>query len=270
MEISSVSNLYQNQQTNSQTETYNYNQTSNNSNSFNNELTNEESGKIKLIKKDIVYFIDKNNGFSSVSKENEELFRSILSDDKVSNEEWKNISYEQAKELNNLITISMIGSGGVIAINSNIFDMANISYDENFNKALYETLKNIDDDDKERFLFTSDVEAKLGYNYKNPFDITLNTNRIEKEIEERITREKEKYKDFENKDQILADIIQDLKNWKITDYGSFIKDLRNEYKELSQNPIVSSESKLRYKVVLQNLLDLETNYNKAKNEPKYA
>ncbi|WP_151942433.1 hypothetical protein [Aliarcobacter butzleri] len=269
MEISSVSNLYQTQETNSQTQTYNYNQTSNNSNSFNNELTNEESGKIKLIKKDIVDFIDKNNGFSSISKENEELFRSILSDNKVSNEEWKNISYEQAKELNNLITTSMIGSGGVIALNSNIFDMADISYDENFNKALYETLKNIDDD-KERFLFASDVEAKLGYNYKNPFDITLNTNKIEKEIEERITREKEKYKNFENKDQILADIIQDLKNWKITDYGSFIKDLGNEYKELSQNPIVSSESKLRYKVVFQNLLYLETNYNKAKNEPKYA
>ncbi|MCT7565198.1 hypothetical protein N5T96_02475 [Aliarcobacter butzleri] len=259
---------------NTQTQTYNYNQTSNksdkanNTNSFNSELTNEESGKIKLIKKDIVDFIDKNNGFSSVSKENEELFRSILSDDKVSNEEWKNISYEQAKELNNLITTSMIGSGGVIAINSNIFDMANISYDKNFNKALYETLKNIDDD-KERFLFASDVEAKLGYNYKNPFDITLNTNRIEKEIEERITREKEKYKDSSNS-EMLANIIQDLKNWKITDYGSFIKDLGNEYKDLSQNPIVSSESKLRYKVVFQNLLDLETNYNKTKNEPKYA
>ena len=260
---------------NTQTQTYNYNQTSNksdkanNTNSFNSELTNEESGKIKLIKKDIVDFIDKNNGFSSVSKENEELFRTILSDDKVSNEEWKNISYEQAKELNNLITTSMIGSGGVIAINSNIFDMANISYDENFNKALYETLKNIDDD-KERFLFASDVEAKLGYNYKNPFDITLNTNRIEKEIEERITREKEKYKDFENKDQILADIIQDLKNWKITDYGSFIKNLTDEYKSLSEHPLLSSESKLKYKKYSQYTANMEINYNKAKNEPKYA
>ncbi|MDK2041140.1 hypothetical protein [Aliarcobacter butzleri] len=260
---------------NTQTQTYNYNQTSNksdkanNTNSFNSELTNEESGKIKLIKKDIVDFIDKNNGFSSVSKENEELFRTILSDDKVSNKEWKNISYEQAKELNNLITTSMIGSGGVIAINSNIFDMANISYDENFNKALYETLKNIDDD-KERFLFASDAEAKLGYNYKNPFDITLNTNRIEKEIEERITREKEKYKDFENKNQILADIIQDLKNWEISDYGSFIKNLTNEYKSLSEHPLLSSESKLKYKKYSEYTANMETNYNKAKTEPKYA
>ncbi|MDN5114529.1 hypothetical protein [Aliarcobacter butzleri] len=260
---------------NTQTQTYNYNQTSNksdkanNTNSFNSELTNEESGKIKLIKKDIVDFIDKNNGFSSVSKENEELFRTILSDDKVSNEEWKNISYEQAKELNNLITTSMIGSGGVIAINSNIFDMANISYDENFNKALYETLKNIDDD-KERFLFASDAEAKLGYNYKNPFDITLNTNRIEKEIEERITREKEKYKDFENKNQILADIIQDLKNWEISDYGSFIKNLTDEYKSLSEHPLLSSESKLKYKKYSQYTANMEINYNKAKTEPKYA
>ncbi|KLE06888.1 hypothetical protein [Aliarcobacter butzleri] len=262
---------------NTQTQTYSYNQSLNttnkpdnadNSNSFNNELTNEESGKIKLIKKDIVDFIDKNNGFSSISKENEELFRSILSDDKVSNEEWKNISYEQAKELNNLITTSMIGSGGVIAINSNIFDMANISYDENFNKALYETLKNIDDD-KERFLFASDVEAKLGYNYKNPFDITLNTNKIEKEIEERITRENEKYKDFENKNQILADIIQDIKNWKITDYGSFTKNLTNEYKSLSEHPLLSSESKLKYKKYSEYTTNMEINYNKAKNQTRY-
>ncbi|MCT7633727.1 hypothetical protein ACOL3B_10310 [Aliarcobacter butzleri] len=259
---------------NTQTQTYNYNQTSNksdkanNTNSFNSELTNEESGKIKLIKKDIVDFIDKNNGFSSVSKENEELFRSILSDDKVSNEEWKNISYEQAKELNNLITTSMIGSGGVIAINSNIFDMANISYDENFNKALYETLKNIDDD-KERFLFASDVEAKLGYNYKNPFDITLNTNRIEKEIEERITREKEKYKDSSNS-EMLANIIQDIKNWKISDYSNFTKNLTDEYKSLSEHPLLSSESKLKYKKYSEYTTNMEINYNKTKNEPKYA
>ncbi|MFW2553702.1 hypothetical protein [Aliarcobacter butzleri] len=259
---------------NTQTQTYNYNQTSNksdkanNTNSFNSELTNEESGKIKLIKKDIVDFIDKNNGFSSVSKENEELFRSILSDDKVSNEEWKNISYEQAKELNNLITTSMIGSGGVIAINSNIFDMANISYDENFNKALYETLKNIDDD-KERFLFASDVEAKLGYNYKNPFDITLNTNRIEKEIEERISREKEKYKDSSNS-EMLANIIQDIKNWKISDYSNFTKNLTDEYKSLSEHPLLSSESKLKYKKYSEYTTNMEINYNKTKNEPKYA
>ena len=100
----------------------------NKTNSFNNELAKKDHIDKKLIKENIIDFIDKNGGFSSVSKENEELFRTILSDDKVSNEEWKNISYEQAKELNNLITTSMIGSGGVIAINSNIFDMANISY----------------------------------------------------------------------------------------------------------------------------------------------
>ncbi|KLE10377.1 hypothetical protein [Aliarcobacter butzleri] len=43
MEISSVSNLYQNQQTNNQTQTYNYNQTSNNSNSFDTQVTEKEN-----------------------------------------------------------------------------------------------------------------------------------------------------------------------------------------------------------------------------------
>lgn len=260
---------------NNQIQIYNYTQnsnksnTTNESNSFDNELTKEEIGNIKLIKENIIDFIEKNGGFSSISKENEELFRSVLSDDKISNAEWKNISYEQAKELNNLITTSMKGSGGVIALNSNIFDMADISYDENFNKSLYETLKNIDDD-TERFLFTSDITGKLGYNYKNPFDVTLNTNRVEKEIEERIAREKEKYKDFENKDKILADVIQDLKNWKITDYSSFTKNLTDEYKSLSEHPLLSSEAKLKYKKYSEYLANMEINYNKAKNEPKYA
>ncbi|MCT7610240.1 hypothetical protein N5U14_05235 [Aliarcobacter butzleri] len=251
---------------NNRTQIYNYTQDSNKSNSrnesnsFNTELT-KDSGDRKIIKENIIDFIDKNGGFSSISKENEELFRSILSDNKVSNEEWKNISYEQAKELNNLIRI---GSGGVMALNSNIFDMADISYDENFNKALYETLKNIDDD-KKRSSFASDVEAKLGYNSKRlVFEGT-----IEENIQKDIAREKEKYKDSSNS-EMLANIIQDLKNWKTTDYGSFIKNLTNEYKSLSEHPLLSSESKLKYKKYSQYTANMEINYNKAKNEPKYA
>ncbi|MFW2579538.1 hypothetical protein, partial [Aliarcobacter butzleri] len=75
MEISSVSNLYQNQQTNSQTQTYNYNQTSNNSNSFDTQVTEKEN--IKKVSSKIIEYLEKNDKFSSLSKEDEELFRDI-------------------------------------------------------------------------------------------------------------------------------------------------------------------------------------------------
>ena len=58
--------------------------------------------------------------------------------------------------------------------------------------------------------------------------------------------------------------------WKITDYGSFIKNLTTEYKELSEHPLLSSEAKLKYKKYSEYTANMEINHNKAKNEPKYA
>ncbi|OQA71384.1 MAG: hypothetical protein BWY33_02027 [Candidatus Dependentiae bacterium ADurb.Bin246] len=46
--------------------------------------------------------IDKSGGFSSLSKEDEELFRAILEDDEISTSEAKNLSYEQMAKLNQL------------------------------------------------------------------------------------------------------------------------------------------------------------------------
>jgi len=54
----------------------------------------------RLVYKNIVNFIEKNGGFSSLSKEDEILFRKILEDDKISDDEWQKISYEQAERLN--------------------------------------------------------------------------------------------------------------------------------------------------------------------------
>ena len=238
----------------------------NKTNSFNNELAKKDYVDKKLIKENIIDFIDKNGGFSSVSKENEELFRAILSDDKISTAESKSMSYEQAKEFDNLLSSTNRNSteGSIHIDFSDIFGLADISYDEDFNKALYETLKNIDDD-TERFLFSSDMTGKLGYYSKRlGFEGT-----IEENIQADIAREKEKYKDFDNKDQILAGIIQDIKNWKITDYGSFTKNLTNEYKSLSEHPLLSSESKLKYKKYSEYTTNMEINYNKAKNQTRY-
>lgn len=265
MEISSVSNLYQNQQTNSQTQTYN--QTSNNSNSFDTQVTEKEN--IKKVSSEIIEYLEKNDKFSSLSKEDEELFRDILADSVFSDQEMKRLNYEQFKKLSDLVNPANISKEqnieelpGVLLQRTYLSSMTD---NEDFNKALFETAKNIDNN-KERMDFLDSVSSNLGYNNKQ---VLFGKGSIEENIQADIAREKEKYKDSSNS-EMFANIIQDLKNWKITDYGSFIKNLTTEYKELSEHPLLSSEAKLKYKKYSEYTANMEINYNKTKNEPKYA
>ncbi|WP_201523209.1 hypothetical protein [Aliarcobacter butzleri] len=152
MEISSVSNLYQNQQTNSQTQTYN--QTSNNSNSFDTQVTEKEN--IKKVSSEIIEYLEKNDKFSSLSKEDEELFRDILADSVFSDQEMKRLSYEQFKKLSDLVNPANISKEqnieelpGVLLQGTYLSSMTD---NEDFNKALFETAKNIDNN-KERMDF---------------------------------------------------------------------------------------------------------------------
>ncbi|MFW3343156.1 hypothetical protein [Aliarcobacter butzleri] len=267
MEISSVSNLYQNQQTNNQTQTYNYNQTSNNSNSFDTQVTEKEN--IKKVSSKIIEYLEKNDKFSSLSKEDEELFRDILADSVFSGQEMKRLNYEQFKKLSDLVNPANISKEqnieelpGVLLQETYLSSMTD---NEDFNKALFETAKNIDNN-KERIDFLDTVSNNLGYNNKQ---VLFGKGSIEENIQADIAKEKEKYKDPSNS-EMLANIIQDFKNWKITDYGSFIKNLTTEYKELSEHPLLSSEAKLKYKKYSEYTANMEINHNKAKNEPKYA
>ncbi|MDN5100511.1 hypothetical protein [Aliarcobacter butzleri] len=261
---------------NTQTQTYSYNQTSNTtnksdntdtSNSFDTQLSEEEN--IKKSSSKIIEYLEKNDKFSSLTKEDEELFRDILADSVFSGDEMKRLNYEQFKKLSDLVNpantsnINIEELPGVLLQGTYLSSMTD---NEDFNKALFETAKNIDNN-KERMDFLDSVSSNLGYNNKQ---VLFGKGSIEENIQAEIAREKEKYKDFDNKDQILAGIIQDIKNWKITDYGSFIKNLTDEYKSLSEHPLLSSEAKLKYKKYSEYTTNMEINYNKAKNEPKYV
>ncbi|MCT7622133.1 hypothetical protein [Aliarcobacter butzleri] len=258
---------------NTQTQTYNYNQTSsnsdvvNNSNSFDTQVIEKEN--IKKVSSEIIEYLEKNDKFSSLSKEDEELFRDILADSVFSGQEMKRLNYEQFKKLSDLVNPANISKEqnieelpGVLLQETYLSSMTD---NEDFNKALFETAKNIDNN-KERMNFLDTVSKNLGYNNKQ---VLFGKGSIEENIQADIAREKEKYKDSSNS-EMLANIIQDLKNWKITDYGSFIKNLTTEYKELSEHPLLSSEAKLKYKKYSEYTANMEINHNKAKNEPKYA
>ena len=252
---------------NNGTRTYEYNtaQRPKDDNSYSSFVVDTKSVKenATLLTKNLIKFIDKSGGFSSLSKEDEELFRAILEDDEISTSEAKNLSYEQMAKLNQLF--KNLDSGTFFIKGFDIFHKANISNDENFNKSLFETLKNIENE-SDRTLFSFKVESELGYNkVRLPFEKP-----IEQEIEERIAFEKEKYKDFEDKDKIIANLIQELKNWKIIDYGSFIDKTLFQLKKDIVNPNISEDGKYYLLKNLPYYEDLKTNYNKVINEPKYA
>ena len=101
-------------------------------------------------------------------------------------------------------------------------------------------------------------------------DISEDNFNIDKTISSLITFEKEKYKDFEDKDKIIANLIQELKNWKIIDYGSFIDKTLFQLKKDIVNPNISEDGKYYLLKNLPYYEDLKTNYNKVINEPKYA
>ncbi|MGJ0365668.1 hypothetical protein, partial [Aliarcobacter cryaerophilus] len=61
--------------------------------SFENIFAKEDLKNIKIINKNLISILEKNNAFSSLSKEEETLFRYVLEDDKISNDEIKNLTY---------------------------------------------------------------------------------------------------------------------------------------------------------------------------------
>lgn len=216
-----------------------------------------------FLTKGLIDFINQNDGFLSLSKEDEKLFRSILEDDEISNNELKNLSYEQMSKLNQLF--KKLNSETFFIKGFDVFHKANVSSEEDFNKSLFETLKNIDDE-TQRTLFSLDLKGKLGYNRPRlPFEKS-----IEEEIAERITFEKEKYKDFPNKDEIMENLIKELKNWKISDYGSFIDKTLFQLKKDISNPNTTQDGKYNLLKNLQYYEDLRKNYNQIQKETQYV
>lgn len=95
---------------NNQTQSYGYNQNVNvankndSSNSFNNYLENkEENINTKKPTSNIIDYLDKKDKFSSLSKEDEILFKDILSDGIYSADEMKKLSYEQMNKFAELV-----------------------------------------------------------------------------------------------------------------------------------------------------------------------
>lgn len=214
----------------------------------------------KLLKSDILSFIEKHDGFSSLSKENEKLFREILADDKISTQEAKSLTYEEAKAFKEFQHKSMnLDISTYVPIfqyednmATNIIFSSSITNDDAFNKSFFETLKNINTN-KENNDFYNEISDSLGYN--NNYMVVPEPR--EEYFEQLTQMQKEIYKDYENPEAFIIDYTQ----WEIKDYATFIQEILSDYKQRSQNPIYELEQSVRYKNVFLNLLSLEKNYN---------
>lgn len=220
----------------------------------------------KLLTSDILSFIDKNDGFSSVSPENEKLFREVLADDKIYTQEVKRFTYDQAKEFDEFLdksrTLDISTYIPVYHYEEDpdpriLLGAATISYDEDFNKAFFETLKNMNNT-KESYDLYDAVEDSLGFNNKNVFVPEPK----EEYFEQRTAMEREKYKNYANPEAY----IKDYTKWEIKDYGAFIQEMLTDYKKYSQFPFNSLEKSVQYKNIFKNLLTLERNYTAIHNE----
>lgn len=201
----------------------------------NNEMSKEEIAKLKIIDKSLVPMLEKHNAFENLSKEEETLFKFILEDDVISKDELKNLSFEQMIKFHNILqSVSKLEGGLPMVRGFEVLSYANMTENEDLNKAIFDTLKNISDT-RERTVFALELGGKLGSDNKNLINQT----------NQRV--------DTSNKN-----------------YSAFINNLQNEYKSAISNPIVNSEHRLILQKHLQYVNNLQENYTKTQKETKYA
>ncbi|MBY0540414.1 MAG: hypothetical protein K2P52_03260, partial [Campylobacterales bacterium] len=234
--------------TNNQVSQYSYDKnttsqtnSSNTTNSFDSYLsnTNEKTTTSNNQTSKVVTFIDKYNGFSSLSATDEKIFRDILSDDKLTMEEMQSLTYEQIKKVENLIlpnyttgvsdneipivkvTDSKIGS---------MLKAVKMTDNEDFNKALFETVQ-ITDNQMERMDFFDRLSSTLGFN------------------------------DNTNAQKIIYNKTNDTKylpqneDWKINDYSEFININMMYFTSLYKK-----ETKIRKNQIFYDFFDTSINY----------
>lgn len=212
---------------------------------LNNQSTTSQSTKKETFR--VVAFIDKYNGFSSLSPTDEKIFREILSDDKLTMAEMKSLTYEQVQKIDKFLIPSFTNaSPNEVPIVKNVdFKMqgmlqaTKMTDDEDFNRALFETVQTIDDPIEMGYFFHR-LSGNLGWNDKTCF------------IRERDIPELRK--DSTNED------------WKILDYKKFIKANIKEYEDLIKNPITSDEDRKLFQKLLKDFILLEKNHNKIKEK----
>ncbi len=205
----------------------------------------------------IVAFIDKYNGFSSLSPTDEKIFRSILSDDKFTMEEANSLSYEQVQKIEKFLV-----AGYTSNVSPNEIPLVNITDNKigamikatrmtdntDFNKSLFKTVQTIDNN-IESMEFFNRLSDTLGFNDNTEVTRAIIARTDDSEL-------KKKY-------------LPQGDDWKINDYSKFINTNISELNAILKNPVYD-EDKPMYQKLLNNFTTLQKNYSEIANQSKYA
>jgi len=195
----------------------------------------------------IIAFIDKHNGFSSLSPTDEKIFRDILSDNKLTKEEANSLSFEQVERITTLLLPSglsdeEINSMPIVQQGVDLFS-TRATGNRQFNEAFYNTLKEIDspmDANKlEGEVYYNLGELHNGAELRATFAIGSSANPWE----------------FRNMD---------------ADFGKFIKDVINHHEAVIADPKVDDVYKKQHQDIVDLYSILEKNYNQVLSKTKYA
>ena len=231
----------------------------NTSNSFNTLVNTQSQDNTNTIEKPsrIISFIDKYNGFSSLSPIDEKIFRNILSDDKFTMEEANSLSYEQLQKIENFLVAGYTTNVSadeipIVNVTNNkigaMIKATRMTDNTDFNKSLFKTVQTIDNN-IESMDFFNRLSGTLGFN-----DNTEITRAII---------------DRTNDSELKKKYLPQDDSWKITDYNEFITTNISELNAILKNPVYD-EDKPMYQKLLNNFTTLQKNYSEIINQSKYA
>ena len=255
MEISSNNSIIYSAISTTQTATT----TQNTNSSFNTLVNTQNQDTTNTTEKPsrIISFIDKYNGFSSLSPIDEKIFRNILSDDKFTMEEANSLSYEQLQKIENFLVAGYTTNVSadeipIVNVTNNkigaMIKATRMTDNTDFNKSLFKTVQTIDNN-IESMDFFNRLSGTLGFN-----DNTEITRAII---------------DRTNDSELKKKYLPQDDSWKITDYNKFITTNISELNAILKNPVYE-EDKPMYLKLLNNFTTLQKNYSEIANQTKYA
>lgn len=163
-----INNLNQTQQI---TITTNKTEDSSKTQSFASYLVQDRS-EIKTEQSEILNYLDKYNAFENYSEEDEKIYREVLLDGKLTDRDMEKLSFKQIQQLQELLLtdrekvkdpnadFSLPIIGVLEGRSWSLISASNYTNNDKFNKALFESIKQIDREEDRRNLF-SEVSSNL-------------------------------------------------------------------------------------------------------------
>ena len=197
----------------------------------------------------IVNFLEKFNKLNSLSPTDEKIFRDLLSDDKLTKEEVKTLSFDQIERIRDLILPGSLteeekNSMPVVQVVGVDLLATRITGNKQFNEALFNTTLDLSTEDADRLI--GEVHNNLGQLFTG----------------------KELRATFQYKDCYLVNPWE-YKDIDV-DFSKFIKDVKSHHEAIIAKHKGDDEIKKQFQDIVEVYDVLEKNYNQVLSKTKYA